>query len=383
MKSWIAILISFNATGDWSPFWSGETMTDEPIMFITSSDGAKACANLLFSPVAPPVLRQGPFYFSASKDYLWSEGSRSICLTPRSAINPLPHARLHPWRKTPSSIAYFKGTQWRYVMHSDHGEFQKFQVLANYKTTPKTWPGVTHSKGILPKTSAVLAMNRPLTLVVVGDSITVGEGASGAIGIPPLQPGYAERVKKGIESISSSRVTLHNHAMSGEVCEWGQKVAQGLSVSAPVLFILAFGMNDGAVGRDSRSFGACIEKQLELFFSKHPQGEFILVSNMPANPNWSGDAPELFPKYRDELLKLEKSGVVVADVFEAFREILLHKKHLDLTGNGVNHPNDFGHRVYADVILSRLRPSRVDSSPSSDKSSRLGGFLKKGNSTNR
>lgn len=30
------------------------------------------------------------------------------------------------------------------------------------------------------------------------------------------------------------------------------------------------------------------------------------------------------------------------------------KNFLDLTGNGVNHPNDFGHRVYARVLSALL-----------------------------
>ena len=38
-------------------------------------------------------------------------------------------------------------------------------------------------------------------------------------------------------------------------------------------------------------------------------------------------------------------------------EMLKHKKDWDLTGNGVNHPNDFGHRVYAQVLSSLLIPS--------------------------
>jgi len=29
----------------------------------------------------------------------------------------------------------------------------------------------------------------------------------------------------------------------------------------------------------------------------------------------------------------------------------VRKTHHDLTGNGINHPNDFGHRLYAQVIL--------------------------------
>jgi acyl-CoA thioesterase-1 len=37
-----------------------------------------------------------------------------------------------------------------------------------------------------------------------------------------------------------------------------------------------------------------------------------------------------------------------------WEEFLKRKKDADLTGNGVNHPNDFGHRVYAQVIAALL-----------------------------
>jgi hypothetical protein len=38
----------------------------------------------------------------------------------------------------------------------------------------------------------------------------------------------------------------------------------------------------------------------------------------------------------------------------AWEEFLRRKKDHDLTGNGVNHPNDFGHRVYAQILSSLL-----------------------------
>jgi hypothetical protein len=36
--------------------------------------------------------------------------------------------------------------------------------------------------------------------------------------------------------------------------------------------------------------------------------------------------------------------------------MLKYKRDWDLTGNGVNHPNDFGHRVYAQVLSTLLIP---------------------------
>jgi hypothetical protein len=37
-----------------------------------------------------------------------------------------------------------------------------------------------------------------------------------------------------------------------------------------------------------------------------------------------------------------------------WQRLLQTKRYHDLSGNGVNHPNDFGHRLYARVILHLL-----------------------------
>ena len=65
-----------------------------------------------------------------------------------------------------------------------------------------------------------------------------------------------------------------------------------------------------------------------------------------------------FPKYRDELAKLCEPGVALADMTSVWDECLKRKKDWDLTGNGVNHPNDFGHRMYAQVLSTLLVESR-------------------------
>ena len=50
------------------------------------------------------------------------------------------------------------------------------------------------------------------------------------------------------------------------------------------------------------------------------------------------------------MLRAKISGVLY---WSGFLEL---KKDWDQSGNGVNHPNDFGHRVYAQVIFTLLDP---------------------------
>jgi hypothetical protein len=76
---------------------------------------------------------------------------------------------------------------------------------------------------------------------------------------------------------------------------------------------------------------------------------------MLGNAEWGMPMDE-FPRYRDALKEICGKGVVLADLTAIWREFLKHKSFYDFTGNGVNHPNDFGHCVYAQTILSRLIP---------------------------
>ncbi len=80
----------------------------------------------------------------------------------------------------------------------------------------------------------------------------------------------------------------------------------------------------------------------------------VSSSRALGNREWSYAAPELYPAYRDALADLCGDGVALADLTTMWTELLKHKKFADLTGNNVNHPSDFGHRIYAQVILGLL-----------------------------
>ena len=74
---------------------------------------------------------------------------------------------------------------------------------------------------------------------------------------------------------------------------------------------------------------------------------------MLGNAEW-GIPIEQFPLYRDALKKLCGPGIVLADMTSIWDALLKRKSFYDLTGNGVNHPNDFGHMIYARSLLALL-----------------------------
>jgi acyl-CoA thioesterase I len=75
---------------------------------------------------------------------------------------------------------------------------------------------------------------------------------------------------------------------------------------------------------------------------------------MIGNPDWVATPTEMFPKFRDALASLVGPGVALVDMTAVWQKLMERKKFADMTGNGVNHPNDYGHRLYAQAILALL-----------------------------
>ncbi|MBC7967516.1 MAG: prolyl oligopeptidase family serine peptidase, partial [Fuerstia sp.] len=127
----------------------------------------------------------------------------------------------------------------------------------------------------------------------------------------------------------------------------------------PDLVILAFGMNDSS-GRSAEEYKSNTLAMIKAVREAQPQAEFILIATMLGNRDWVTLKHELFPQYRTALQELTEPGIALADMTSIWTEMLNRKQDWDLTGNGVNHPNDFGHRVYAQVLTTLLVPPNVE-----------------------
>ena len=136
-----------------------------------------------------------------------------------------------------------------------------------------------------------------------------------------------------------------NHAVGGWTAAQGLKHAidAKLGEQKPDLVIIAFGMND-VFARDAARYQKNIGGIMEAIRIESPETEFILVASMLGNEEW-GMPMEQFALHRDALKELCGPGIVLADLTAMWEELLKHKSFYDLTGNGVNHPNDFGHAV--------------------------------------
>jgi lysophospholipase L1-like esterase len=340
------------------PFWQGETMEGESVLFIKDPKTGAARASVLFPIREVVAIRNsvGDFVYEKGRDYDWMPDSRKITLPAGSRIPS----------RTPEELRRPAKTQKYALTHRDGNgeiffgarlEYAQMQTCITYRHAPDLWksPVPTFDARGLPRSLSKLQSKQPLSIVVLGDSISTGANASGMFAAAPFQPAYPELLRRHLEHRYQGTVTLENLSVGGKDTAWALDMIDKAIESEPDLLIVALGMNDAA-GRPASEYQGNIQKLIDKVRDRLPECEFILVAPMLGNRDWTLLKPELFPQYRDKLKELAGPGIALADLTSIWTGFLEQKQDWDQTGNGVNHPNDFGHRVYAQVIAALLVP---------------------------
>ncbi len=339
------------------PLWQSKQIEGESVLFLREADSAIAKASVLF-PIAKVVSitnSRGDQTFEEGKDFQWSPNSRELTIPVGSRIPIHTHEDLRrPAKSQPYELTHRDGQG--EIRFGARLEYADMQVCVTYQPTAIVWnyKASAFDPKQLPKTIAKLRSRSPFKFTVLGDSISTGANASGVFGEPPFQPGYPDLVQMALAKHYNAAVEMKNLSVGGMDTAWGLSQAAAVIDTKPDLVIIAFGMNDSA-GRTPEDYQEKIKLTMKAISDSAPETEYILVATMLGNKDWIRLNHDYFPKYRDALVELAKPGVVVADCTSVWQEMLSLKKDWDLSGNGVNHPNDFGHRVYAQVILSTLR----------------------------
>lgn len=341
------------------PLWRGGPVRGESVVFVERERGLPPAADLLFRPDSPvrlwhpatgEVFEEGrDFVVNARRRRLeWVEGSR-VPHTPLGAVfaprgqGALPHrngrndlycAAWRPFHDMQLAVAYaHDGDRW--------------EDLAEHVPAP--------AEDTLPRTLGRLRGGEGVHVVVLGDSISVGADASGWWGdIPPLQPPYTELVADGLRAVYGADVRLTNLSVGGTTAAWGAEQAGRAAELAPDLVIVAFGMNDQAAGVSPGEYGEHLRRTLDGVSAGSPGTEFIVVASMPSSPEWENTSLRRFAAYAREVGALQGAGRAAADLAAVWTALLARKPFFTLTGNGVNHPNDFGHRIQAQAVLELL-----------------------------
>lgn len=349
-------------TGSWDysaesvrPFWKGDTVKDEPVLFLRDKATSEARGSMLFPirKILSVKSSAGDVTYTEGTDYQFQRGENEIIIPTGSRIvTTLPAALRRPEKSQRHRLTHRDGNG--EILFGARLQYHQLQTSVTYQKDSDTWPAeIPSSGGSLPITLEKLRNREPLSIVLLGDSISTGCNSSGWGGGAPFQPAYQDLLVQHLRDHYQTDVSLTNLSVGGKSSPWGITMTDQVAAIDPDLVILAFGMNDSA-GRSAEEYGQNTAKMIAAIRKKLSDTEFILVASMLGNRDWTYLNHDVFPKFRDELAELTGPGISLADMTTTWAEMLTRKRDADLTGNGVNHPNDFGHRVYAQTLAALL-----------------------------
>lgn len=341
------------------PFWKSDTQFGESLLFVQQNPDERPMAHLLFTPLRLLSLQSatGVVRYIEGQDYVLDQKSKTLFLPQGSRIPFKTDAELHPPKKSLHSMNNAEDSK-RDLLWSEGRFFHDLQVEATYTHKSDEWElrkgyVPVYAGSILPLTTRKLREKKPLHIVMLGDSISAGYNASGFIKAPPLMPPYPELVRRNLQQRFGAPVDLTNLSVAGKVTTWGLQQSDAVIAAKPDLVVLAFGMNDSG-GITPELYVANISKQISQIKASLPDVEFIVVASSLPNPEWQSGRGAMLKKYQAKLKEMSGPGIAVADMTAVWTELLASKKYVEITGNGLNHPNDFGHRLYAQVVLGLL-----------------------------
>lgn len=370
------------------PFWNTREVYNETFMFI----GKEGEAKLLYSPseilsikdyrlsktyvngvdfviknnIIKRTLNSSMPYLEAD-EYWVDEESKNA--------NTIENITFQKVIENAPGLKEFNLTGQRYLKIRENILPEYSQCVISYKHN-EPFP----SDGFYPSSKGIenfvnkLKTQKKANIVFYGDSITEGWTASGhkwEWAIEPNMSSWVHMVEDFLENKYEAEIDVVNEAIGG----W--TTAQGLAnydlkmegsvphrhshesedrsheTLNPDLLVIGFGMNDWTL--DPASYRTLIAKMVAKYYATNPDGNVILISSMPANVDTEIEGNQRLFEKELSLVAHNYEGTLVAPVYSSYQQLFAMGKHSrDILSNNINHPNDFGVRVYAQVFLKTL-----------------------------
>jgi acyl-CoA thioesterase-1 len=209
------------------------------------------------------------------------------------------------------------------------------QYLAELKTELlKKWPG-----------------NRTINLVFHGHSVPTGYFKTPEVRTLDAYPhALLDKLKQLYPNAVINVITT---SIGGENSEQGQKrMNRDVLIHKPDVLFIDYALNDRGIGLERSK--AAMEKMIKKAISKHVKVVLLTPSPDISTNILQTDNP--LQQHTQQLIELAKKyHIGLADSFGRFKELAKAGNDLKAYMAQSNHPNEKGHRVIADELLSYFK----------------------------
>jgi len=335
-----------------SPYWKGNYVYNEAVSPIQNDDGSYTYT-LMYEPDEIVAVYDGAFnlYYEEGVDFTVSGNKLTI----------LPEGRI-------STFLLEDIRNWNY-----EGDRVFFNAFLNVSYTHSdTWDYYIpeNKSDKLHNTSEAIINNENYNVVFFGDSITGGANSSSYRGYYPNAPFWWQQIEDALRENYG-----HTNLNVSDVCEGGSSASGMIDKfknlvlpKNPDLIFIEFGVNDAqneavssnpSTSKLKLEYKAALNQMINLAKNQNPDCEIVLVA--PFYSNIYNYDTIYFDVCRDACLELEEeySNVVAVNLTDLNGTLFNVKRHYDLTGDNVCHPNDFMSRIYAQACLETIIPAEL------------------------
>jgi lysophospholipase L1-like esterase len=181
----------------------------------------------------------------------------------------------------------------------------------------------------------------PVGILIVGDSIARGDEAE--MPSRSFVVIWADEVARS----RGVRVSITNFSQGGNTADDALRmlrIRRERAASIADLVMIAVGMNDAAARSSVRRFARTVGKMIKI--SQTAGADVLLVSPCTPMPEYA-----VVDEYRDEL---ERQARATQCLFADVTTVWKQRGGPHLLRNDLNHPNDEGHRLYAETLLATI-----------------------------
>ena len=352
------------------PFWQTNIIYNECFCFVTGENGEPPTGRLRFTPKRIISVRDWSLSkeYVEGRDYTFDKGTLTFTRTENSSAPYFTRNFLSGKNEDGSLMEAFAGydkapwstlgyARWDNAIYCIGPELYQKQVFVTYEYDPAEFDGPAQQfQGArLKNTMAKLLSGSEISVLFYGDSVPYGCDASSMYRRRPNQDGFPKMFKKALTDIYGVKVKYTNTSVGGTTSQWAmENVDNEVIAHNPDLVVLMTGGNDSsddAAEGCEKNIAAAVRRIKE----KLPHCEIILMDTLLSNKD-GGFAFEIEPALEgihDRIAQSEE-GVVSAGIFRMHTYMLQGKHYIDFSGNGLNHPNDYLIRLYAQQLLSTV-----------------------------
>ena len=340
------------------PLWEGEIVYNETLTFVGETD----VAPLLYPAAEIISVRSYDLQteYVNGKDYGFHKKNNVIILGEGTKMPYWTEEEYYPSEKIQGKAFDCTVAEKPYIVFGEGSTMCERQVAVTYRHTAETYITKPLSqKEVFSQTIGKLQANEETKILFFGDSITVGANSSGYVSYSPYAPTWPRMVFDSmVKKYGVTKAEYINTAVGGWSTQNGLDDLQARVLDyQPDAVFIGFGMND--VNLSPAEHIAKIKQMVDLIRAALPNVEICLISTMLPNAEAQGfyrEQVNFQEKYAElaSAYRAEGKQVCYANVTKMHQELLKVKRYRDMTGNNVNHPNDFLARVYAQTVFQTV-----------------------------